>query len=266
MQEPALSKQRAEFERLVTHESGEIDGHLDEGALRIAAAVDPTVDVAAEVQRLDALADELTATDAETLALELFGTARFSGNGINYYEPENSLLPKVLDRGVGIPISLAVLFIEIGRRKHIQIEGVGMPGHFLTRCGDVWYDPFHAGARLDEQGCEALYQRLAGRPVKLLDGMLDPTPPAKILERMLWNLQRIADGRDDRTLARSVLALLSTFPTAPVQVRVAWATTMANAGQFDRAAQVARQAADLVSGDSRERLLDQATSWEARLN
>lgn len=261
-----MGQHRSAFERLVSPPSGEIDGHLDEGALRLAAVIDPELDFEQERRRIDALANELTATTAEALALELFASGRFSGNGANYYEPENSLLPVVLDRGVGIPISLSVLFIEVGRRRGIDIDGVGMPGHFLTRSGDSWYDPFHAGAELDEQGCLAVYQRLAGRPVALPRRALEPTPPAKILERMLWNLRSIADGRGDATLARRVLALLSTFPNASLQVRMGWAVALAETGQFDVAATTANEAAALASGAAKERLEQQAIAWQSRMN
>lgn len=261
-----MARHRHAFERLVSNESGEISGNLDEGALRIAAVIDPAVDFDREMQRLDALAAELNAPNAEELAVELFGTGRFSGNGANYYEPENSLLPVVLDRGVGIPISLSVLFIEIGRRRGIDIYGVGMPGHFLTSSDGAWYDPFNAGVRLDESGCLAVYQRLAGRPVPLPKRALDPTPPAKILERMLWNLRSIADGRGEAVLARRVLSLLSTFPNASLQVRMGWALALAETGQFDVAAETARAAAELASGNSKQRLEQQAAAWQARMN
>jgi len=254
------------FERLVSAGSGEIAGHLDEGALRIAAAVDASVDIDHERGRLDGLAAELASTTVEALAIELFASGRFSGNGANYYEPENSLLPQVLDRKVGIPISLSVLFIEVGRRKGLDIQGVGMPGHFLTRSGNVWYDPFHAGGALDERGCEAVYQRLAGRPVALPQKSLAATPPAQILERMLWNLRSIADGRGDAALGRGVLALLSTFPNASLQVRMSWALAQAESGQFDGAAQTARDSAALASGDTKDRITRQANTWQARLN
>jgi regulator of sirC expression with transglutaminase-like and TPR domain len=262
----AVAQHRAAFARLVSDPSGRLDGNLDEGALRIAAVVNPAVDVNHESRRLDALADEMTATSSAELALELFASGRFSGNGANYYEPENSMLPEVLDRGVGIPILLSVLFIEVGRRRDLEIDGVGMPGHFLTRSGDSWFDPFHAGGELDAPGCQAVYQRLAGRPVQLPAGALDPTPPAKILERMLWNLRSIADGRSDAALARGVLALLSTFPGASLQVRMGWALSLAEAGQFDEAARTARASAELASGDAKTRLQRQADTWQARLN
>ncbi len=239
---------------------------LAEAALIIAAAVEPSTEVGFELDRLGALAASCTATDAGALSDELFGSGRFAGNQGDYYDAANSVLPRVLDRGLGIPITLAVLFIDVARRRDIIVQGVGMPGHFLTRSGDVFFDPFHGGIALDEAGCERIYQRLAGRPVSLPSGALDPTPEPVILQRMLWNLRSIAEGRNDGELRFRVLGLLQTFDDMSLQVRMAWASSLAERGQFGEAAIAAEAAAERAPEAASARLRAMAERWAARLN
>ena len=92
----------------------------------------------------------------------LFDGEGFCGNKEDYYDPRNSYLNEVLDRRTGIPITLSVLYMEIGNRLGLRIDGVGMPGHFLTKFFHdgryVFIDPFNRGETLDERGCR---ERLA---------------------------------------------------------------------------------------------------------
>ena len=129
-----MDSQRRRFAELVNAADPASD-RLAEAALLIAAAVAPETDVDFELDRLGALAASCTGADAAALSDELFGSGRFAGNQGDYYDPKNSVLPQVLDRGLGIPITLAVLFIDVARRRGVTVEGVGMPGHFLTRSG-----------------------------------------------------------------------------------------------------------------------------------
>lgn len=256
---------RGRFAELVNAESPAPD-RLAEAALIIAAAVAPETDVGFELDRLGALAASCSGADAQGLSDELFGSGRFAGNQGDYYDPRNSVLPDVLDRGLGIPITLAVLFIDIARRCGVVVEGVGMPGHFLTRSGGVFFDPFHGGIALDEAGCERIYQRLAGRPVSLPKGSLQATPEPMILQRMLWNLRSIAEGRGDGELRFRVLGLLNGFDEMALQVRMAWASALAERGQFGEAALAATAAADKAPDPASARLRAMAERWSARLN
>ena len=256
---------RAEFALLVGPGPVPPD-RLVRGAMIIAAALDPDLDVEFEVDRVAALAESCESTTASDLARELFGSGRFEGNHTDYYDPRNSMLPAVIDRGLGIPITLAVLFIDVARRRGIHVEGVGMPGHFLTRSENRFYDPFHGGLELDEAGCEALYQRLAGRPVSLPRGALAATTEPAILQRMLWNLRSIAEGKGDADLRFRVLGLLHAFDDVPLQVRMAWASALAERGQFGEAAAAADAAADEAPDAAAERLRSMAAKWSARLN
>lgn len=239
---------------------------LAEGALLVATSVEPEIDIDHELARMQALSDGCEATDPAALALELFGSGRFAGNTANYYDARNSVLPQVIDRGLGIPITLAVVFIDIGHRRGMNIDGVGMPGHFLTRSGERFFDPFHGGMELDEAGCGELYARMAGRPVSLPRRALDPTPPTQILQRMLWNLRSIAEGKGDNAMRFGVLGMLAQFAETPLPVKMAWASALAERGQFGQAATVAEAAKSVAPATAADRLQAMADRWSARLN
>ena len=159
---------------------------LDEAAFLIAAHDHP-VDVDAGLRTLDALATEIGVVDAQALARELFVARGFAGNTVDYEDPRNSYLDVVLDRRLGLPITLSVLMIEIGRRLGLPLQGVGMPGHFLVGANGSFVDPFHEGAFLSAADARALYERThPGAP--FLDAYLDPVGPRAVLARMLANL------------------------------------------------------------------------------
>ena len=99
----------------------------------------------------------------------------------------------MIDRRLGIPITLSVLMIAVGRRFGVDVQGVGMPGHFLVldaARGDVWCDPFHGGALLDADGCRRRFDLVYGGAIPFQPGFLAPTPPHAIVARMLANLER----------------------------------------------------------------------------
>ena len=115
----------------------------------------------------------------------LYSSGRYLGNTDDYYDPRNSLLHEVLDRRVGIPITLAVLGMEVGRRIGVPLSGVGMPGHFLVRDKvdpSVFIDPFHAGRELDAAGCQALHRAMAGPDAPWDPGYLDPIDRPAIVD------------------------------------------------------------------------------------
>src|SRR5262249_34975816 len=142
------------FAEVVARPDAEIP--LDEAAFLIAAHVrrDVRVDVDARLRELDAVAERGGGVEgAGALARWAFETEGFAGNRMAYGDPLNSCLDAVLDRRLGLPITLSVLMIEVGRRLGVAVRGVGMPGHFLVSAGpDEWYDPFHRGVRLDRDG------------------------------------------------------------------------------------------------------------------
>lgn len=198
---PPLDRFRAVVER----DDDAID--LAEACLLIAAEEYPSLDVARYVAMLDELGDTLrrrlspdigTADCILALNRYLFDELGFRGASNNYYDPRNSFLNDVLDRREGIPITLSVVFMEVGRRIGLPLEGVGFPGHFLVRCpvqdGTVILDPYHKGVSL---GIADLQQRLAAveggeLPVRgAVVAMLGPATRKQILVRVLRNLKGI---------------------------------------------------------------------------
>ena len=190
---------------------------LDEAALWLAAVAQPGLDVAGELTRLDALAVDVAGPTLDVLVAGLFGSGRFTGNSADYYDPRNSYLDQVIDRGVGIPITLAVVAIEIGRRIDVPLDGVGMPGHFLVRDRrdpTTFVDVFHGGHVLDVDGCHALFSRSMGRPAPWHDAYLAPVATATIVERMISNLRLVFQRRNDRDALRWVMRLRVRCPGA----------------------------------------------------
>ena len=159
---------------------------LDEAAFLIAAHDHP-VDVDAQLRSLDALAFDIGDVDAPALARELFVARGFAGNTIDYGDPRNSYLDVVLDRRLGLPITLSVLMIEVGRRIGLELFGVGMPGHFLVGADGSYIDPFHEGAFLTAEDARALYEQHQPGP-PFTSGFLAPVGPRAVLARMLANL------------------------------------------------------------------------------
>lgn len=193
---------------------------LDEAALCVAAVAQPGLDVDAELARLDALAAELREATIHGLVELLFSSGRFTGNGHDYYDPRNSYLDQVLTRGLGIPITLSVLAIEVGRRTGVPLAGVGMPGHFLVRDEvdrTVFMDPFNHGRLLSPRDCRMLFARTMGRQAPWYDGYLEPVSKVAIVERMVANLRLGFQRADDRRNLRWVLRLRVRCPSATAE-------------------------------------------------
>ena len=186
---------------------------LAQAAFVIARIEYPRLERAAYLERLDAMGqaarlwigrhqDETgnrSALGAVTgLNRYLFEDQRFVGNRDRYEDPRNSCLNEVLDRRTGIPITLSLVYIEVGRRAGLQLEGVNFPGHFLVRLpanmtetpGCVIIDPFHAGALLTERDCRRLLQKHVGAEVAFSKSLLAPATRSQIIVRMLLNLKR----------------------------------------------------------------------------
>jgi regulator of sirC expression with transglutaminase-like and TPR domain len=265
-----VHESEAVFAQLVADPAS--DPPLDEGAALI-AAVGTGADVGATLARLDDLAaGALAFPDARTaggLAHVLFVDWAFAGNTADYGDPRNSFLPDVIDRRLGLPITLAVLMIEVGRRIGVGLTGVGMPGHFLVGVADdseSWVDPFHAGALLDRASCRARFVAVHGPGATFRDEFLAPTSSRLILLRMLANLQQTYAARrsaDARWVARLRLA----FPELPTAERRQSADVLASVGAFDEAAAVIDDLlADAPDDAARDALGRQALGYRARSN
>lgn len=201
-----LSDPLEPFRELARTPNGRVD--LGRAALEVARVEHADLDVDGEVARLEALAARVRATPArgtqaglEHLVRFLFEEEGFRGNDKEYYDPRNSCLNDVLDRRLGIPITLSVLTMEVGRRVGVDIDGVGLPGHFIVgaRVGArrVFLDPFNGGTVLTPEGAEAVAARAVGRPVKLEEAHWAPCSKHQIVVRMLRNLKGIYAKRED---------------------------------------------------------------------
>ena len=191
----------AEFAAAVERSESELD--LAVGALLIAKAEYPDLRVQEYVNRLDRLAEAVKGVGSgrdplcrlHHLREFLFEEQGFRGNAEEYYDPRNSFLNDVLDRRVGIPITLSLVLIEVGRRLGLAIHGIGLPAHFIVgfhadRCR-VLLDPFNGGAILTPEGCEELVARVVSRPVELQEEHFAPVTKRQFLIRMLSNLKAI---------------------------------------------------------------------------
>ncbi|MEO6847163.1 MAG: transglutaminase-like domain-containing protein, partial [Chthoniobacterales bacterium] len=124
------------------------------------------------------------------LSAYLAGELGFHGNTDNYYCEKNSLIPNVLDTRMGIPITLAIAYIMIGKRADLRIDGINLPGHFIARHEDVLFDPFHKGRILTQGDCREI---LAKQNLVFDPKHLSPATPRQILIRVLANLIYVYD-------------------------------------------------------------------------
>ncbi len=234
---------------------------LDEACLLIAAHAAPALDLDAERARLDDLAVGVAAPDADSVVRHLCGALGFTGERERYHAAASSLLPTVVERRRGIPISLAVVALEIARRVGAPLVGVGMPGHFLVRDGDDddrFYDLFHDGALLDRDGCRAVFERL--QPGGTWDeGFLRPVGPTAIVARTLGNLANAYRREGDRADLAWVLGLRLLLPGATARDRRELAVLLGALGRFD-------QGATVLEGTGEERDQVAALRLRARLN
>jgi regulator of sirC expression with transglutaminase-like and TPR domain len=199
------------WKQIVAAPEEEID--LAEAALVVAAHEYSGLDVLAYRTRLDELGDVLKrrlrgdiGPTERLIALNryLFDELGFRGNVDDYYDPRNSYLNEVLDRRLGIPITLSLVHIEVGRRIGLALHGVSFPGHFLVKCimrnGAVVLDPYERGASL---GLEDLQQRLkvlrggAMPATDMVGQMLAAAGKKAMLARLLRNLKGIYRERKD---------------------------------------------------------------------
>jgi regulator of sirC expression with transglutaminase-like and TPR domain/S1-C subfamily serine protease len=198
---------------------------LFQSALLVAALDNPDLDLAGARHDLDRLAAEVAkgvpegADDAAKLAAldrVLFQELGFHGSRGDYYNRSNSYVNEVLDDREGIPITLALVYMELAKRLGVAIEGVGLPGHFLVRHAPAgaeprWIDVFDGATILDRDGVAKLYRDLQGRD--LTDDLLAPVGPKAILVRMINNLLSIATREDDApAMHRYLDAILAVDP------------------------------------------------------
>jgi regulator of sirC expression with transglutaminase-like and TPR domain len=229
-QDTARQRVYRAFEALVSGEDTAID--LAQAALLIASIEYPDLDMAHYISQLDALArrvrgilalpppdalpqipedlDPLTVIEAMNTVL--FIEEEFHGNQTDYYHPNNSFLNKVLDDRTGIPITLSLLYIEVGRRVGIEIEGIGLPFHFMVRCrlteGVIYIDPFSGGKLLTERNCRDLIRHMAKGKIKIYPQWFEPVSHRQFLARVLNNLKRISIDNEEYERALAICNLI----------------------------------------------------------
>lgn len=188
------------FAELARVPEAEIDLAL--AALTIARIEHPGLQPAPSLETLDDLAARSGVGNLrdprrglDRLREFLFGAAGFRGNADDYYDPRNSCLNDVLDRRVGIPITLSLVMMEVGRRAGLPIIGIGLPGHFIAAAdlGTEWilFDPFNGGTVLTRAGAARVVSQALGRRVKLEETHFAPASKRQMLCRLLANLKAV---------------------------------------------------------------------------
>ena len=189
------------FEKLILVPEGDV--RLAEAALRIAADEYPRLRVKSYLKILDEWSETLRrkfrglspAMQIDRLNEWLFETMRFSGNEEDYYDPKNSFLNDVIDRRMGIPISLSVIYLEMAWALGLEAAGISFPGHFLVRViaegKPLYVDTFHKGKIMTTDGCMQFLRELTEGELQFQDSFLLTVSKRDILARMLRNLKRI---------------------------------------------------------------------------
>jgi regulator of sirC expression with transglutaminase-like and TPR domain len=188
---------------------------LDEASLVLSSALQPELDEMETLVALDLFAGECPTPTPDGVARFLYDTLGFSGNRTAYYDWRNSCLDRVIATRVGIPISLSILMIEVGRRVGVPLLGVGMPAHFLVRSADddnTFYDPFHGPDRLDRSDARRLFEQVTNGQTPWRDPYLNPTPNREIVIRMLNNLKGSFARQSDAVRFAIVMQLRAAVP------------------------------------------------------
>jgi len=198
------NKTKSEFEQFLRQPDNQIN--LAEGALLIARMEYPELNIKTYLNQIHSLADEIrdslpeSPNAGETLSQlnnTLFRKKGFEGNSEHYYDPKNSFLNDVLDRKLGIPISLSILYIELGKELGLPLAGVSFPGHFLVKLdiddGAIVLDPYFGGISLSEDDLEERLQEFYGDNLKKSHtyGLLTSSSNKEIIARVLRNLRNL---------------------------------------------------------------------------
>ncbi len=222
---------RAQFGEIVARDEDSLE--LDRAALLIAAEEYPNLNVEEYLSLLDHMGEQARAQDdffadpltrIMRLSNLLFDELEFRGNAENYYDARNSFLNDVIIRRTGIPITLSVLMMEVGRRIGLRLFGVGMPGHFLVKYADeeqeIFADPFHGGRIVDEDRCRQLIEQMYDGRMPFSLSFLHAVTKKQILSRMLQNLKGVyAKANDHFKLLGLIERALMINPDAASEVR-----------------------------------------------
>jgi regulator of sirC expression with transglutaminase-like and TPR domain len=160
----------------------------------------------------------------QTINSYLYDNLKFEGNATEYYDPRNSFLNDVIERRLGIPITLSLVYLEIAKRIDFPMVGVGMPGHFLIRPQvadmEIFVDPFNRGEVLFFDDCQERIRQVYGQPVTMQPEFLATISNRQFLARMLSNLKIIyLNSQQIEKALAAVERILLMFPDAIVEVR-----------------------------------------------
>lgn len=221
------------FREMVTRPEAQID--LASAALLIALDEYPSLNIQKYLGNINAMASKIQSNldfsiqarpveAIERINRFLFQVEGFRGNTEDYYDPRNSFLNDVLDRRTGIPITLSLIYMEVGKRMGLLLEGVGMPGHFIVKCLhqglEIFIDPFHQGEILLEEECRKRLQQIYGNDFQFRRSFLDSVGKRQILGRMLTNLKGIYLNRKEFRKALSTIEkILLVNPDAAFEIR-----------------------------------------------
>ncbi len=213
------SEARRLFADMMGRKEEEIE--LAKAALIFAKEEYPDLVIERFLEKLDLMAEKIKKrnghnADPHLLISEinnyLFVEEGFTGNEDDYYDPRNSFLNDVLDRKTGIPITLSVLYMEIGHRVGLPVLGVGFPGHFIVRYSglreEILIDPFNKGRILSEKDCQETLNRMYGGGIKLQSDFLGTVTKKQILTRMLYNLKGICISSKNYLKALSIVDMI----------------------------------------------------------
>lgn len=263
------------------------DADLAEAALLCAAELESGHDVEATLLRLDALADTLRTRgfapgepehDADALAGHLGGVHGFRGETEGYDDPANALLGDVLDRRRGLPITLTIVYVAIGRRLRVPVFPIALPGHVVAGVGGrergsgrtrpVVIDPFHGGRRLDEAELSRRVEQTTGGRLAFRRSMLRPSPPVNVVRRLLNNLTRDLAGAERHADALTTAELKLLLPNRLPDDHRVRGELLGRIGRFDEAAEAYEAYLEAVSEDApdREEVRRAAIRSRARLN
>ncbi|MTV26589.1 tetratricopeptide repeat protein [Nitriliruptoraceae bacterium ZYF776] len=255
------------------------DADLAEAALLVAAEASPSLDVAAGLLRLDALADQLTTTgfratgdaaaDGRELAARLHA-AGFRGHAPGERVPEDALLDRVLDRRVGLPITLSIVYVALARRLDVPAFPIALPGHVVVGVGErpAVLDPFHGGLELDEGAVADRVRQMTDGRLAFRRAMLRPAPAVNVVRRLLNNLTRDYTDRDRLREALWTVEVKQLLPNRLPDDHRVRGRLLDQLGRFDEAAAAFEDYLDAVGPDApdRDEVQRAAIRSRARLN
>lgn len=219
--------------------------------------------------RLSTLARAVPGTGIGAVADHLCGAVGLRGNQEHYYDPRNSMVPEVLDRGRGIPITLSIIAVDVARRIGTDASIVAMPGHVLVGNGNEptgWIDMFDGGRRLDAVGAHARFVAIHGSDTPFDPEYLGATPDRLVLARLLGNLMAIYARNGDAQRLLRVLELHDALALEQGVRRPAVAAALAAVGRYAEAADLWEAEAASVGTGAAEQATARARVMRARLN